>query len=381
MESKKKLNILIFSWRGPGHPNAGGAEIVTHEHAKGWIKVGYNVTLFTSTFKGAKSDETIDGVNIKRRSSQIFGVHFAAFKWYVFGKHPRYDLIVDQFHGIPFFTPLYARVKKLALIHEVTKEVWRVNPWHKPFSYIPAVLGTIFEPLIFKLFYVDIPFMTVSDSTKKDLIAWDIPSTNITVIHAGLIRPKIKKLPPKEKNKTIIYLGALAKDKGVEDALIVFSQLTQISPDWQFWVVGKADPRYLNKLIIQVKHLNLDKKIKFWGFVTENKKFELLARAHILLNPSIREGWGLVVIEAASVGTPTIAFDVAGLQDSIVNGKTGILVKKYLVEDLTKAVVDLINDSGLYKSLAKNATAWSKNFYWEKASPESIKLIHRIVGK
>lgn len=380
MESKKKLNILILSWRGPGHPNSGGAEIVTLEHAKGWIKAGHMVTLFTSSFKGAKSEEVVNGVNIIRRGSQTLGVHLAAFKWYLFGKHQKYNLVIDQFHGIPFFTPLYISEKKMGFIHEVTKEVWAVNPWHKPFNLIPAVLGTILEPLIFKLFYGGIPFMTVSDSTKKDLIAWDIPSANISVIHAGLIRPKIKKLSPKEKNKTVIYLGALAKDKGVEKALIVFSQLVKMYPQWQFWVAGRADPRYLNKLIKQARYLDVDKKVKFWGYVTENKKFELLARAHILLNPSIREGWGLVVIEAASMGTPTVAFDVAGLRDSIINGKTGILSNEQSTTSLANAVLDLLNDEKKLIQMRKHAISWSKKFSWDKSISLSLKLLDEIAG-
>lgn len=377
---KTKLNILIFSWRGPGHPNSGGAEIVTHEHAKGWVKAGHAVTLFTATFDGAKKEEIIDGVNIIRKGSQILGVHMAAFKWYMFGKHPRYDLIIDQFHGIPFFTPFYVSEKKMAFIHEVTKEVWIVNPWNNPFNLIPAILGTIFEPLIFKFFYVTIPFMTVSDSTKEDLMAWGIPKENISVINAGLIKPKIKKLPDKEKNKTIIYLGALSKDKGIEDALRVFFELEQASKKWQFWIVGKADPSYLNKLMGQAKDLNLDKKVKFRGFVTEDRKFELLAKAHILLNPSIREGWGLVVIEAASVSTPTVAFDVPGLRDSILNGKTGILCRERSARSLANEIINLLDDKKIYKKMCSNAIVWSKNFSWSKSNQESLDLIERIVG-
>ncbi len=101
MEDKEKLNILILSWRGPGHPNSGGAETSTHEHAKGWVEAGHKVTLFTSDYSGAKEQEVIDGVNIIRSGSQIFGVHLRAFKWFMWEKHPKYDLIVDQFHGIP----------------------------------------------------------------------------------------------------------------------------------------------------------------------------------------------------------------------------------------------------------------------------------------
>src|SRR3989344_6246530 len=143
------MNVLIFSWRGPNHPNAGGAEISTHEHAKKWIEKGSTVTLFTASFEGAKEKETIDGVNIIRKGYQVFGVQINAFWWYLFDRHDKFNIVVDQFHGIPFLTPLFVRVKKMAFIHEVAKEVWWLNSWQKPLNLIPAIIGFIFEPLIF----------------------------------------------------------------------------------------------------------------------------------------------------------------------------------------------------------------------------------------
>src|SRR3989344_6589986 len=185
------MNILIFSWRGPNHPNTGGAEISTHEHAKGWVKAGHEVILFTSAFAGCREEVEKDGVKIIRRGRQIFGVQWEAFKWYLFGKHPNFDLVVDQFHGIPFFTPIYVKAKKIGFIHEVTKEVWKLNPWPWPFNQIVGFFGKTFEPLLFKLLYKRIPFMTVSNSTKNDLIEWGVPPALITVIQNGIFNPFI----------------------------------------------------------------------------------------------------------------------------------------------------------------------------------------------
>src|SRR3989344_3946668 len=180
------MNVLILSWRGPGHPNAGGAEQVTLEHAKGWVKAGHEVTLFTSFFKGAKKEDLINGVKIIRIGRQFFGVQINAFFWYLFGKHQKFDLVIDEFHGIPFFTPFYIRARKIALIHEVARDVWKLNPWPKPFNLIPSFFGTMLEPLIFRIFYRKIPFTTVSNSTKDDLLGWGIPKSSITVIHNGV---------------------------------------------------------------------------------------------------------------------------------------------------------------------------------------------------
>lgn len=371
------MNILIFSWRGPGHPHAGGAEKATHEHAKGWVKKGHNVTLFTSDYRHARREEIIDGVRIIRSGSQIFGVHIEAFKWYLIGNHPKYDLIIDQFHGIPFFTPLYIKEKKMAFIHEVTKEVWSLNPWPPPFNLIPSILGRLFEPLIFKLFYTKVPFMTGSDSTKKDLISLGIPEKNITVIPYGITIPKVKPFS-KEEKKTLIFLGALSKDKGIEQVLEIFSILNNSDTDFQFWIVGKGEDHYLKKLIIKSIKLGLKGRVKFWGFVDEKKKFKLLGGAHILVTPSAREGWGLVVIEAAAVGTPTVGYNVAGLRDSILNGKTGILCNPN-PKDCSDAILNLIKDKEKYEIFRQNCLKRSKEFNWNISSKGSLKLIEKLV--
>lgn len=372
------MNILIFSWRGSAHPHAGGAEQATHEYAKGWVKAGHKVTLFTSDYTGAKKEEIIDGVEIKRAGSQIFGVHIEAFKWYLFSKHEKFDIVIDQFHGIPFFTPLYVKEKKLAFIHEVTKEVWGLNPWHFPFNLIPAFFGTFFEPIIFKLFYKSIPFMTGANSTKIDLIAWGISEENITVVHYGFNKPMFK-LFQKEDKKTFIFLGALSKDKGIEDVLKIFSLLQRFDNDFKFWIVGKGEDHYLEKLKLQSSKLGINENLKFWGYVTEEQKFELLGRAHILINPSIREGWGLVVIEAAAMGTPTVGYNVSGLKDSIVDGKTGVLCNPDPYT-CSEAVLLLINNKEGYQILRKNCFKWSREFDWEKSSKESLRLIKKIVN-
>lgn len=378
------MRILILSWRGPKHPNAGGAEISTYEHAKGWVKAGHSVTLFTSAFIGCKEEEIINGIRIIRSGMQVFGVQWAVFRWYLFADHPKFDLIVDQFHGIPFFTPIYVKEKKLAFIHEVTKEVWGLNPWPWPFNQIVAFIGQKVEPLVFKLFYKSIPFMTVSQSTKQDLVDWGIPKRNITIIHNGINIPKTNKLHPvrlklsvKEKKKTAVFLGSISKDKGIEDTIYIFKEIDNQDKDWQFWVIGKSDLRYLKVIKNTAKELGIFNKINFFGYVSERKKFELLSKAHVVVNPSIREGWGLTVIEAARVGTPSVGYNVAGLRDSIIDGKTGVLCKIDPIK-CSKVVLTLINDEKKYKELKKNCIQWGSKFNWAKATRESLKLIEGI---
>ena len=363
------MRVVIFSWRGPGHPNEGGAEIVTHEHAKAWVKAGHEVTLFTSYYRGSRKEELLDGVKIIRRGNAFIGVRLEAFQWYM-GLRQKPDLVIDQFHGIPFFTPLFVKGKKLGFIHEVAQKIWALNPWPWPFNKIAGFFGKTVEPWIFKLFYTGIPFMTVSKSTKADLKAWGVK--NITVIPNGVLLPKVLPKVPREKDYTLIYLSALAKDKGVEDAIAIFNIIQRQLPDTKFWIVGKSYPQYIKYL------QNLCPQAKFWGYVSDTKKFELLARAHLLVFPSVHEGWGLVIIEAGSVGTPTVAYKVSGIKDAIVHGRTGLMTDNQTPASLANLILESNKNKRLYSKLSRDAKKWSQKFSWIESIEKSTSLISRI---
>jgi glycosyltransferase involved in cell wall biosynthesis len=375
------MNILILNWRDPKQANAGGAEQVTLEHAKGWIEKGHTVWWFSSHFPEANRKDHIEGLTIIRYGYYAFGVQIAACIWYLLGKHPKFDLVIDQFHGLPFFTPLYVRVKKLGFIHEVAREVWKLNPWPWPFNMLVSLLGTTFEPFIFRFLYNKMPFLTVSESTRDDLVTCGVPRENITVIHNGVKLDDMPiKIPPKEVKKTALFLGAISHDKGISDALRVFEEIKKRDQDWQFWIVGKASLEMEKFLNDQIYKRGLTDSTTYFGFVDNKKKFELLARAHIMINPSIHEGWGLVNIEANAVGTPVLAYDVKGVRDSIKNNITGVLVDKGRVEELAHAGIELLNDKSKYRKIQKVAIDRSTEFVWVNSKQKSVRFVEEMLG-
>lgn len=370
------MNILIFSWRDIKHSNAGGAEQVMHEHAKGWVRAGHKVIHFSSKTENLSGSEIIDGVEFIRSGYQYLGVQLAGFFYYLKNRS-RIDFVVDEFHGIPFFTPIFVRKRKLAVLQEVARKVWLLNPLPKPINWIIGIIGFLGEPCVF-LLYKKTNFMLGSNSAKKDVIKMGIPEKFITIVPHGFIVPKISVLPKKEEKKTIVYLGKLSKDKGIEDALECFSILNK-KGNHQFWIIGKKESKsYFNQLKRLIKKLRLDGKVKFWGFVSDEKKFELLSRAHILINPSVHEGWGLVNIEANSVGTPVVAYRSAGLIDSVKSGVSGIICTENTPESMTEIIENLLADNLKYQKLINGAISWSKEFSWEKSKKLSLELISRL---
>lgn len=371
------MNILVFSWRDPKNPLAGGAEQVMHEHMKGWVVAGHTVTLFTSRFIGSSKQEDIDGVNVVRGGNQNYlGVQLSGFFYYQNHKDI-YDFIVDQFHGFPFFTPLYVKQPKLAVIQETAREVWFLNPLPWPLNWIIGIIGYVAEPFIFLLYRRNI-FMTGSRSAKQDVTSLGIPEKNIYVVPHGVIVKNPDPWPKKELVHTISYLGILSRDKGIEDALSCF-KILDTQGNYNFWVIGRGETkRYEYKLQDVVKKMNLKNKITFWGHVSQDKKFELLARSHILINPSIREGWGLVNIEANSMEAPVVAYKSQGLVDSVKENFSGVFSKSNTPEGLAKSIVYIFQDKKLYQKLSKGAKIWASQFAWEKSTKLSLNLLKKL---
>lgn len=366
------MRILILNWRDIKHPQGGGAEILTHEIAKRWVAWGHEATQFSAAFPGGSKEEIIDGIKIIRRGTAkipFLGlpVHIAAFFWYIAHGKGRFDIVIDEIHGIPFFTPLYVTEKKIALICEVAKEVWDAN-----FIYPFNQIGRFVENNYFKL-YKKIPFLTISPSTKSELIGMGIHNDDITVLPMGITLPSRMRQYPKEKNATIVFVGRISKAKGVEDAIRVADFLKSDFPRIKLWIIGKKQGAYYETLRKTVNKLKLQHTVVFFDFVSQEKKFELMSRAHLLISPSIKEGWGLIVPEAGYVSTPAVVYDVAGLRDLVEDGQNGAIVERK-PEAMAKAIINLLSDPVKYSSFQKEARKKAKTYDWDKTAKKAMQF-------
>lgn len=369
------MKILILNWRDPHHPLAGGAEISLLEHARYWHKKGAEIIWFASAFPQAKKEDVVDGIRFVRAGSH-YTVHFYAWINYIIGKFGKPDIIIDSFHFIPFFTPIYIKhAKILPLINEIASELWYLN-LPLPFSY----LGYHLEPYFIKL-YKRKYFITGSESTKDELTKLTIPDKNIHVIHHGISTVSIGRNIIKENDPTIIFLARISKDKGIQDALQAFDIVHRQLKDAKLWIVGKEEKDGDFEKVLE--NTNINKKeikagITYFGYVSDENKFELLKRAWVLIHPSQKEGWGLNIIEANSVGTPAVGYNVTGLKDSVQNNKTGFLSEK-TPEELSEKVLKLLNDGKLYSEFSVNALLWSKEFTWMESTKKSWNMLTGIM--
>jgi len=123
--------------------------------------------------------------------------------------------------------------------------------------------------------------------------------------------------------------------------------------------------------------LKLKKAVTFHGYVAEEEKVKLLAKSWAAIQPSQMEGWGITVIEANAAGTPVIASNVKGLQDSVNDGLTGILAPAGNVTQFANAMMKIAEDNELRDKFSQDARLWAKNFDWNK----SAETFYNLLGK
>jgi glycosyltransferase involved in cell wall biosynthesis len=366
----KKLNILIFNWRCWLNPDSGGAEVFTYQNAVRWVKAGHEVTLFTSEFKGCKKDDIVDGVRIVRDGGK-YSVYWKAKEYYAkrFLKE-NYDVVMDEINTRPFLTPRFVNnsEKVVALIHQLAREYWFYEvPF--PISYI----GYHFLEDRWLRNYVDVPTVTVSGSTRQDLL--DVGFKKVFVVPEGLNFIPLSEIPEKEEYPVVVYAGRLKRAKRPDHAIRAFKIVKKKFPNAELWVIGDGPFRK------DLERIAGD-GVKFLGGLSNEERRRLLARAWVLVNPSIREGFGLNVLEAYALGTPCVAYDVAGLRDSIINGRTGLLVKENGdIKKLAEAIIRVLEDEALRKTLSESALEHSKNFSWDRTAQEFEKILKETISE
>ena len=297
------MRILVLNWKDPAHPAAGGAEIYTWEVVRRWVAWGHDVTLFAASVAGRPAEEVIDGVRIVRGGGRLT-VYRTARRYYERNRG-QFDFVVDEVNTRPFFAPRFVTdAPVLALIHQVADDMWRYEaPW--PFAFVGR---QVLEPRWLAA-YRDVPVLTLSASSRQSLQRYGLQQVKVAPVGVTLPDP-MPDPRPKEPLPTVVFLARLTAAKRPQDAIAAVRLVREHLPETRLWVIGTGP-------LEERLRATAPDWVEFHGWVDECRKFDLLARAHAIVVTSVREGWGLIVDEAAAVGTPSFAYDVPGLHDSV----------------------------------------------------------------
>jgi glycosyltransferase involved in cell wall biosynthesis len=348
----------MLSWRDPMNPKSGGAERVSQAYMMALRKRGHEVQWFANAYSGSRSQDVVEGIQIIRGGGQGSSV-YRAWQWY--RRQPRFDLVIDQHHGIPWYAPWWSGTNTIAYIHEVLGPIWDAFyrwPWN--------VIGRRQETWT-HWFYRNVPFWTPSESTRKSLMAAGV--REVKVIPNGVDTIPLASLEPKPLKGPIecVVVCRLAPNKRVDHAIASIEVLLRRGVDVRLTVVGTGEQEAeLKKSAATPEFGN---RVRFLGHVTEEEKNKELARAHLLIHTSMREGWGLNVIEANAMGTPAVVYPVGGLVDSTVDGQTGMVTRSEYPEEVANTIQKLAAEPQTYERLRHAAWERSKEFVWDRVLP------------
>jgi glycosyltransferase involved in cell wall biosynthesis len=362
--------IAVLSRRDITHPLSGGAGRYIHEIFRR-LSTRYSITVLAEGGRGSKPVEKIDGITYRHFPGKFQRMLLPAR--YVTTFAGTTDLLVDNADvGIPWLSPVYSKLPRIVVIYQVTGTIFH-QELARPLSEIAVRL----EPKILQM-YRNSEVVTCSPSTKNDLVQLGLSPGKVSVIVPG-IDESFRKFEPdgtKFDDPTIICISRFRRYKGLSFAIRSMKFVLEKVPRAKLIIVGNGDPTELKKEVSRTDYSGsiqiLERAPNTWN---DEKKI-MLSKSHLLLIPSVREGYGIVVIEANACGTPAIGWAVPGVQDSIIDGKTGLLIPFGDIRGLGETIAELLEkQSTTLKMLSQPAIDWARQHSWDNAAEVFAKTI------
>lgn len=359
-------NLVVLNWRDPWHPEGGGSELYVQQVAQRLRDSGMQVTWVTAGYPDAPRDEVIDGIRYLRR-----GGHLTVYLWVAWLLLSRrldrmvggIGSVLEVQNGMPFLASLLTRARVVVLVHHVHREQWSVV------GPVLAKVGWFLESRVAVRANRGHRYLAVSDVTRRELTELGVRPGDIEIAHNGL--PPVPDYTPgaRHDEPTLVVLSRLVPHKQIDHVIRALPALAEEFPGVRLRVMG--DGWWADSLHQLTDELGLADRVSFLGHVSDRTKFEELSRAWVHVLPSVKEGWGLSIVEAGRAGTPSVAYTSAGgVTEAILDGVTGLLASDEA--DLTAQIATLLRDPLLREDLGNKACIRAGEFTWDAAAATAL---------
>ena len=360
-------HLLLLTDRDWTHPQAGGTGTVLYGLISQWLGDGHRVTVIAGSYRGAERVSRYhERLTVHRMGSRL--TVFPRAAWATLrGLGRDADVVLEVCNGIAFDTPLWPWLRKprAVLVFHVHQDHYVAELGRRG-----SAAAFVLERLPLTVLYRGTPVITISRSSRAGLTELGIPQEQISIVHLGLERGHLAP-GPRAPEPQLIYLGRLKQYKRIEQVLDVAAAL----PGTQLHLAGDGDHRAA--LEQHAAGLGITDRVTFHGHVDEREKAELLRSAWLALTASSAEGWCLTVIEAGACATPTAALRVGGLEEAIVDGRTGILADD--PAQLEHEVRALLADPGRLDAMGAAALERSRGFTWAATADATLVVLEGAI--
>ena len=279
---------------------------------------------------------------------------------------------IDIFFSPAHYAPRFCPVPTVVTIHDLSyfyypndflrKDLYQLKNWTK---YSVEKASKI---------------IAVSKNTKKDLIKYyHVPENKIEIIYNGFnskLKVKSKKLKIELKNKKyILYVGTIQPRKNLHTLITAFHLLLKEKPEYSLIIAGKKGWLY-GKLFDHVRTLNLEDKIIFTGYISDEEKEMLYQHASFFVLPSLYEGFGIPLLEAMNYDCPVIASFTSSLPE--IGGDACLYFDPNKPEELNEKMKEIIGNTPLRKELVQKGKKRVQLFSWVKCGRETLDTIRKL---
>ncbi len=223
--------------------------------------------------------------------------------------------------------------------------------------------------------------ISVSEKTKRDTINFfKVSAEKIKVVYWGFsnictLKEKTSEVP----QKFFLSVGVLKKRKNALTTLKAFAEFANYNTEYHLVLAGKGSGSYYENLRNFIQENNLQDRVHFLGFVSDEQLSFLYKKAKALVFPSLIEGFGFTVLEASSCGLPVITSRNTSLEE--ITGGSAILVDPKNVEELRVALIQIIEqDEKVAKKRIDEGLSNAKNFNWEKTAGRYLDIINETIS-
>src|SRR4051794_8152462 len=361
--AERPLHILILSDRDWTHPQGGGTGTNLFGQVSRWMAWGHRVSVIACSYPGAAPVERIgDSLTIYRAGGRST-VFPRTILRQLRGLVPDADVVLEVVNGITFLTPLWLRTPRVTLVHNIHRD-----HYVREMGRAGRVAAFFLETLPLRLLYRHSRFLTISHASARDIVRHGIDPERIEVGYIGVELDAFAPAPEaRAEVPTILYLGRLKRYKRIE----VLLDALQAVPEAVLEIAGDGDHR--PALEAEIGRRGLSDRVRPPGHVTQERKCERYQEAWAKATASANEGWALSVMEAAACATPTAALAVGGVQESVEDGRTGLLARD--PEELAERIKLILRDPELRDSLGAAALERAELFTWEATARRTLEVL------
>lgn len=363
--------VRFLAWRDLDDSEAGGSELHAHRIATLWAQAGIEVTVRTSSVSGQPASISRDGYRVQRRSGRYAVFPSAAWEGLREGWRPG-DGLVEVWNGMPFFTPLWYRGPRITFLHHVHAEMWQMAlpAWM-------ARIGETVESRIAPRLYRKARLVTLSESSRQEILTLPgLTPEQVSVAPPG-IEDRFRPGGERSKEPLVVAVGRLVPVKRFDLLIDALLRVKEKCPDLRVAILGEGYERDRLESLCR-RHL-ADRWILMPGRVGDDELVEWYRRAWVVASTSRREGWGMTLTEAGACGTPSVATDIAGHRDAVLDGRTGLLADG--ADGVASALVEVLTDERLRGRLGRGAQEHARWYSWHATARSTLEaMVSEVKG-